>query len=235
MAARGAWSRYRTSHRTPPCGAESWVGALRGREGLCYRRAILQGLANVIIDCPSCQAKYQYDPARFEGKPSKKIRCAKCQTVFEVANPALAPEEPSAPPAPPAKTGLDETVSKKKTFAFGKRNPAADEPEETALPPGRRFSVAILDGEGAGRVIRIERPRAVIGRSDSDIIINDTEASRNHALLEIRGGGIWLEDLGSTNGTFANGERIHQSIEIFNQSEFQIGGTTLMLIVTETD
>lgn len=186
----------------------------------------------MIIECPSCQAKYQYEPSRFEGKPSKKIRCAKCQTVFEIHNPAHETVPAEAPAPSPLRPNLDETISKK-TFAFGKRVPDPD--EETTLPEGRRFSVAILDGEGAGQVIRIERPRVIIGRSDSDIVINDTEASRNHALLEIRAGGIWLEDLGSTNGTFLNGERIAKSIEIFNQTEFQVGGTTLMLIVTETD
>lgn len=185
---------------------------------------------NVIIECPSCQAKYQYDPARFEGKPTKKIRCARCQTVFEISNPELVAA--AAPASERPQENLDETISKR-TSAFGQRIP--DSAPEIAMPEGRRFSIAILDGEGAGQVIRMERPRVVIGRSDADIVLNDTEASRNHALLEIRGGGIWLQDLGSTNGTFLDGERLERSVEIFNQTEFQVGGTTLMLIVTETD
>ena len=54
----------------------------------------------MIIQCPKCQARYQYDTARFEGKPSKKIRCAKCQDVFEITNPESAPQEVAATAAP---------------------------------------------------------------------------------------------------------------------------------------
>src|ERR1039457_562840 len=43
-----------------------------------------------IIECIHCKARYQYDEERFERKPAKKIRCAKCQEVFEIRNPAFA-------------------------------------------------------------------------------------------------------------------------------------------------
>ena len=44
----------------------------------------------MIIECPSCHSKYQYDEARFDRKPSKKIKCARCQQIFEIHNPAFA-------------------------------------------------------------------------------------------------------------------------------------------------
>jgi predicted Zn finger-like uncharacterized protein len=51
----------------------------------------------VIIECPNCRAKYQYDEERFERKPSKKIKCARCQQIFEIQNPAYAAgEKPKA-------------------------------------------------------------------------------------------------------------------------------------------
>src|ERR1019366_5131562 len=40
----------------------------------------------LIIQCTSCQARYQYDEDRFERKPAKKIKCAKCGTIFEIHN-----------------------------------------------------------------------------------------------------------------------------------------------------
>lgn len=188
----------------------------------------------MIIECSSCNAKYQYDEARFGGKPSKKIRCARCQQIFEIHNPALAPSaeaaEASGPPSSPAR--LDETVSKR-TLNFGDRE--SDAEEQPSMPEGKRFSLALLDGEGAGKVIRLDRPRIIVGRSDADVVVNDHEASRHHALVEIRAGGVWLEDLGSTNGTWIGGERLQRATEIHNRTEFQVGGTTLMLIVTDTD
>src|SRR5213082_2015373 len=57
---------------------------------VCYVRP-----ASVIIECTSCRARYQYDEDRFERKPSKKIKCVKCSTVFEIQNPAFA-VKPSA-------------------------------------------------------------------------------------------------------------------------------------------
>ena len=48
---------------------------------------------HVIIECPSCHSKYQYDEARFDRKPSKKIKCARCQEIFDIHNPAFTPIE----------------------------------------------------------------------------------------------------------------------------------------------
>ena len=61
------------------------------------------------IQCPSCQARYNYDESRFAGALKKKIRCTRCSIVFEIANPlpgggtaAPAPAPPTTRPAPPA-------------------------------------------------------------------------------------------------------------------------------------
>jgi pSer/pThr/pTyr-binding forkhead associated (FHA) protein len=103
------------------------------------------------------------------------------------------------------------------------------------LPPGRRLSLAIIDGPDAGKVFRIEKPKVVIGRSGADLVLNDDEASRHHAALEVRDTVVVLQDLGSTNGTLVDGNRINGQTEITNQSEFQVGSSTLMLIITEDE
>jgi predicted Zn finger-like uncharacterized protein len=211
----------------------------------------------VIIQCPKCQARYQYDPSRFEGRESKKIRCAKCQEVFEIRNPESAPDEvPVGAPAAAEARSPQPHEPGDMTLARHRRNysysgtpidsprvadleaaAAAPEPELEALsiPSDRRFSLAITDGANAATVFRIEKARATIGRSEADIALDDAEASREHAALEIRGNTVLIEDLGSTNGTFVNGERIAAPTEIQNQQEFVVGTTTLMLIVTPED
>ena len=202
----------------------------------------------MIIECSHCRAKYQYDEARFDGKAAKKIRCAKCQEVFEIRNPnplprpvAAAPAAPPPPPPPPVAHPAvsDETISPRRALAIAD-SPAVDEeqPETGAneptprLPIGIRLSLAVLSGPDAAAVYRIEKPRVVIGRSNADIQLNDTEVSRAHAAIEIRDTLYLLEDLGSTNGTIVDGDRITEWIELQNHTEFQVGGTTLMLIVT---
>ncbi|MHB0968841.1 MAG: FHA domain-containing protein [Thermoanaerobaculia bacterium] len=189
----------------------------------------------LIIECTHCRAKYHYDEARFEGRPGKKIRCAKCHEVFEIRNPSM-----GGPDA------MDSTVTKRRPQEpEPERDPQAD-PESRSAPPAtsdatlqmptdRRLSLALIDGPDAGKVFRIEQPRVVIGRAAADLILNDTESSRNHAAIEVRESLVLLEDLGSTNGTLIDGERINGPVELQNQMEFQVGSTTLMLIVTETD
>ena len=119
------------------------------------------------------------------------------------------------------------------------QSPLPDNPRATGktepmrLPVGKRLSLAILDGADAGTVFRIEKPRITIGRSAADLTLNDTEASRLHAVIEIRDQLITVADLGSTNGTLVGGEKINGPTEINDKSEFQVGSTTLMLIVTE--
>jgi S-DNA-T family DNA segregation ATPase FtsK/SpoIIIE len=74
----------------------------------------------------------------------------------------------------------------------------------------------------------------VLGRADSDIVLDDPESSRQHATLEILGSRVVVTDLNSTNGTFVQGERI-QNAELENHNEFRIGEHVLMLIVTDRE
>ena len=195
----------------------------------------------MIIECPNCRSKYQYDPERFERKASKKIKCARCQQVFEIHNPAFA-----APVAAAfTDSAGDMTYAKKNEEArTTARSPAADTTEQSPipqpkgepalqLPAGKRLSLAILDGPDAGTVYRIEKPRVTIGRANADLTLNDTEASRQHAVVEIRDTQYKLSDLGSTNGTLFDGAKIESAVELGDKSEFQVGATTLMLIVTD--
>ncbi len=193
----------------------------------------------MIIECPSCRAKYQYDVERFERKPSKKIKCARCQQIFDIHNPAFA--------SPQAAAGAGESTSAKRhdeTHTATKVPPPSETTEQSPipqpkgdgalqLPTGKRLSLAILDGPDAGTVFRIEKPRITIGRANADLTLNDTEASRQHAAIEIRDTTYRLSDLGSTNGTLFDGAKIEEAVELSDKAEFQVGATTLMLIVTD--
>jgi pSer/pThr/pTyr-binding forkhead associated (FHA) protein len=78
----------------------------------------------------------------------------------------------------------------------------ADYPPLTAALTVRR-------GPGAGTRFRIEAPAVTIGRhAQCDFQVNDVWLSRQHARITWTGAGYTLEDLGSTNGTYLNGERV---------------------------
>lgn len=102
------------------------------------------------------------------------------------------------------------------------------------LPTDRRFSLAVIQGAATGQIFQISKTRTVIGRSGTDINLEDPEASRQHAALEIVGEIAVLRDLGSTNGTWIELDRIEQH-QLANQQEFRIGSHVLMFIVTEVD
>lgn len=192
----------------------------------------------MIIECTNCHARYQYDEERFERKPSKKIKCAKCASIFDIQNPAFAPRpeasigDSTAARHDETRTRAPETQDKTAQAPLPRRE-TTDPVPVTQLPTGRRFSIAVIAGADGGMVYRIEKPRITIGRSGADLTINDNEASRQHAALQITDQSVILEDLKSTNGTLVDGEKLTAPLELQDKSEFQIGGTTLMLIVTE--
>jgi pSer/pThr/pTyr-binding forkhead associated (FHA) protein len=103
-----------------------------------------------------------------------------------------------------------------------------------ALTPGKRYSLAVIQGAATGQIFPITRARVTIGRQGADISIDDDEASRQHSAIEILGDHAILRDLGSTNGTFVDAVRIEQHV-LTNQMEFRIGGHVLMFIVTNEE
>ena len=62
-----------------------------------------------------------------------------------------------------------------------------------------------------------------IGRSpDAPIFLDDVTVSRNHALLVVRNDGVYIDDLGSLNGTYVNRHRV-ESQKLEDGDEIQVG------------
>ncbi len=101
-----------------------------------------------------------------------------------------------------------------------------------AAVPVRRPVFMVLEGKELRRVHLLDRERTVVGRGlDCDIVLEDTGCSRRHAaafcLPGEPGGAVWVEDLGSTNGTFVNGERIEGRRELVEHDRVRVGATLL--------
>jgi len=72
-----------------------------------------------------------------------------------------------------------------------------------------QFQLIMRTGPTPGAAYTLEGDQMTIGRdSTNEIVINDAEISRRHSRLTFQGGKYVLEDLGSTNGTFVNGQRL---------------------------
>jgi len=206
----------------------------------------------MIIVCPACQARYKFDESKLGERPKAKTRCAKCGSTIEIENPLLAamtlppgtrpPQAPApTPPAPPPEpaTGTD-------TARRAITSPAEELAGQTItgkdlhkmgvleLPKDRRYSLAVIQGAGTGQIHQINKTRTIIGRTGADLNLDDAEASRQHAAVEILGENAILRDLGSTNGTFIELDRIQQHV-LNNHMEFRIGSHVLMFIVTDVE
>jgi predicted component of type VI protein secretion system len=71
------------------------------------------------------------------------------------------------------------------------------------------FRLVLRAGPTPGKAFPLDKDEMFIGReANNDITINDPEVSRKHARLYVQGGNMILEDLGSTNGTSVNGQRL---------------------------
>ena len=72
-----------------------------------------------------------------------------------------------------------------------------------------QFQFVMRSGPTPGVTFPLEGDQLIIGRDSSNgVPINDAEISRKHSRLSFQGGKYVLEDLGSTNGTFVNGQRL---------------------------
>jgi pSer/pThr/pTyr-binding forkhead associated (FHA) protein len=77
--------------------------------------------------------------------------------------------------------------------------------------PARAARFVVVAGPGLRKRSKIDvSAPTVLGRdADSGVVLDGDEfASGHHARVEPRADGVWIEDLGSTNGTFVNGERV---------------------------
>lgn len=190
----------------------------------------------MIVVCPQCASRFQYDESRFQGAAHKRFKCPKCSHIFDVANPAPPLGEPTAafpalPPDPPQPTQAKTTAKRDRDAmltAAGLSGPG--------LPANMRFSLAGISGPMASTVQILEKPLNLLGREDGDVVTRDPETSRRHASLEIhQDGTVWIADLDSTNGTFVGGERIVGKVLLPHQAEFSCGNSTFMLMIRNLD
>jgi predicted Zn finger-like uncharacterized protein len=184
----------------------------------------------LIVSCPNCGARYQYEDSRFGASTSKRLKCSRCAGVFEVLRPAGSVSDTGQRTTTSGRPPEDTT---KELDIKRVQIEEAALPELSPLPPNKRYSLAVILGANAGQIFPVTQPRVVLGRGvNCDIQLQDSEISRRHAMLEIKGDAATVTDLGSTNGTFVDGVRVRgKAIEA--HQEFSLGTTTLMFIVTE--
>jgi len=82
---------------------------------------------------------------------------------------------------------------------------------------------------GAQRSVQARAPFEIGRSKQSGISLHDSEVSRRHAHLAAHDGTLFVEDLGSKNGTFLNGRRVTESIEVREGDAIDVGTTRLVV------
>ena len=97
-------------------------------------------------------------------------------------------------------------------------------------PRGAPTHVAIVEGANEGESVSLDDAPILIGRgSDAAIRLDDDYVSTRHARIASSGDQWFVEDLGSTNGTYIGSHRLTQPTTLQLGSKVRIGKTTLEL------
>jgi pSer/pThr/pTyr-binding forkhead associated (FHA) protein len=133
-------------------------------------------------------------------------------------------------------------VSVIRSDLFGRTVPAPDQPEaqelESPPPPPKRTKrprgeprvLVVTQGSQTGQSAALADGVIMIGRgADCQIILDDDYVSTRHARVVSGENGVYVEDMGSTNGSYVNGQRITAPTTITMSDTVRIGKTILRL------
>jgi len=153
-------------------------------------------------------------------RPARPPRAARAPAPEPAPEPAPQPvsEPEPAPSTPPAV----EPVAPAEP-------PARAEPRAVAPPAPAAPHLRVLESDderlGAGDTLPLSAA-VTIGRSDENSVrLSDRFVSSRHALICLRDGRRLLVDRGSTNGTFLNGERVEEEVELHDGDRIAMGNT----------
>ncbi|NOX31484.1 MAG: FHA domain-containing protein [Actinobacteria bacterium] len=104
---------------------------------------------------------------------------------------------------------------------------AARQPRAPRRKPASRVGrvVILAPEEHAGRVHQIADEVNIGRAAGCEITIDDSYASQIHARIFRRDGGVFVEDLGSTNGSYLNREKVNRPTAVNPGDRLQIGAT----------
>src|SRR5215210_1736965 len=120
---------------------------------------------------------------------------------------------PPAPPAPPP-------------MAPRRREPA---PTGRGRRKGSGHLVIVAPAEQKGRSFELNGELTVGRAAGCQVALEDNYVSQLHARVFARDGTVWVEDLGSTNGTYLNDRRVSAPLAVRRGDQLKVGSTVMEL------
>ena len=94
--------------------------------------------------------------------------------------------------------------------------------------------LVVASGKNAGRTISIKRNKLLIGRAEEcDVRPLSEDVSRRHCQVVVGPADAWIEDLGSRNGTFVNGEKLAGKTRLTDGDLIRVGSLELKVSCTD--
>jgi hypothetical protein len=114
------------------------------------------------------------------------------------------------------------------------QDPSVKAPAPSNPRGARSYVLRFISGKyQGGEFPVVAEKQIVVGRSSElDMVLVEDMVSRKHAKIAMQSDQIWIEDLGSTNGTFVNGEKIKRA-RLKEGDRVLIGTSILKLIASE--
>ena len=85
----------------------------------------------------------------------------------------------------------------------------------------------LLEDEGSREYLISDSSRSIGRDGVNDLAVDDEEMSSRHACINYADESFWVQDLGSTNGTFLNGERIEKTTRLHDEDLLKMGRTLM--------
>ena len=230
-------------------------GALAGRGGAYFA---IQQYAGAIRDWEAAGRANPEMAQRFApllNEARQKLRAADTAAAAARAAPApVAPSPQASAPIPgivraagprrgaPAATqpsGLDAQPAPRPAGAAEMVQQliakAAGAPAATVLSTQRSYVLRFISGKYQGTEYPLADGKTIlIGRSSElDMVLVEDMVARRHAKISNSGGTVMIEDLGSTNGTFVNGEKVKAPLQLAEGDRVLIGTSIFKLVAAE--
>jgi pSer/pThr/pTyr-binding forkhead associated (FHA) protein len=166
------------------------------------------------VQCPRCDATIHIEDPQ---DAPKIIKCWMCRATIDT------PRGDSGPKTIKTSSRVRESVDPVALGIVSSKAAAS-----TDLPLGKRVRLQLISEVAEGIEFELTKSLTTIGRKGggADIEIDDPEVSRSHCAIEVRGDGILLHDLRSTNGTYLRGSPV-TVIRLAPMSIFRIGTSHL--------
>ncbi len=93
-----------------------------------------------------------------------------------------------------------------------------------------KASLIVAEGRRAGELVPVPGRKFIIGRHpECQLRPAGRTVSQHHCALRKRGDKLFVQDLGSANGTFVNGQRVTPERELHNEDALRVGGLTFLV------